>query len=228
MFVQNINPVLVHFGAVQIRYYGIIYALGFIITYFFLKHAITRKKLRLTQDDLDQFMLYLIIGVVIMARFFDVFIYSYPFYHNHIIEFFKIWTGGLSFHGGLVGAILAVVLFTQKKKIHFYELADAISIPAVLALALGRIANFINSELYGTIANPLTTPWCVVFEKVDGFCRHPVQIYQSIKDFTIFGILFFMNRKKQKQGTIFWTFILLYGILRFSITFWRIATLFWT
>ena len=226
MFINNINPVLLNLGPFQIKYYGIIYALGFVIGYLFLRSRIKSKRLKLTFDQLDNYFLWLILGVVFFSRIFEIIFFSWNYYIANPVEMLMIWHGGLSFHGGLVGAALVTFLFARKHKIAFYDLADSLAIPAALALAFGRIANFINSEHYGRIADATKTPWCVVYQSVDSYCRHPSQLYESLKNFLIFGSLFtydaFKGKEKSyKKGTIFWMFVLLYGILRFLVNFYR-------
>src|SRR3989338_5485905 len=160
MFYNNINPALFHIGPFEIRYYGIIYALGFILAYFFVYHLAKKRNLNLTKDDVADLIFYLIIGTVAGARLFEIIFYEPAYYLANPLEMPAIWHGGLSFHGGLVGAILAAVLFCKKKKVHFYDLADIVVIPLAFALFLGRIANFINGEIVGRVTN---LPWCVKF-----------------------------------------------------------------
>lgn len=217
MFVHDINPILFEYGSLQIRYYGIIFALGFIISYFILNHLSKKKNFKF---DIDTFLLYEFFGVLIGARFFEVFIYNFSLYSDNIISMFAIWNGGLSFHGGLVGAVIAAYIFARKYKISFYKLADMTVIPVALALAFGRIANFINGELYGRITD---LPWAVKFPGVDGF-RHPSQLYESAKNFFIFFVLWFLKNKKLPPGFLFWSFITMYSILRFIIEFVREPT----
>jgi phosphatidylglycerol:prolipoprotein diacylglycerol transferase len=224
MFVNNINPVLVTLGPFSIRYYGLIYALGFLMAYLFLRYQITHKKLKMTLEQLDGFLLWLVIGVVVGARIFEIIFYEPAYYFSNPLEMLMIWHGGLSFHGGLVGAVIVVLILCKKYNIEFYDLADMLVIPAALALALGRIANFINSEHYGRITTPEATPWCVIYTKIDQYCRHPSQLYESLKNLIIFGTLSVYSHyktKKYKKGTIFWLFVLMYGILRFLVNFYR-------
>ena len=162
MFFHNINPVLLEIGRFQIRYYGLLYAIGFIIAYFMISYLAKRKKLPITKDDVADFLLYEILGVVLGARLVYVFVYNPLFYLQNPFEIAAVWHGGLSFHGGLTGAIIALYLFCRRKNIEFYDLADIAVIPVALALALGRIGNFINAELYGRITN---VQWCVYFTK---------------------------------------------------------------
>ncbi len=129
-----------------------------------------------------------------------------------------IWQGGMSFHGGLIGAVVAGLIFCRKYKVKFYKLADFLMLPLAFFLFIGRIANFINGELVGIKTN---VPWCVVFKDYDG-CRHPSQLYEALKNLVIFFTLFFLyTKKKLKDGIVFWGFVLMYGVLRFIVTFWR-------
>lgn len=224
MLYQNINPALLQLGPLQIRYYGLFYAIGFTIAYFLIYYLAKRKALKLTRDDAADFIVYSIFGVVLGARIIYVLFYNLPFYLGNPIEIIKVWHGGLSFHGGLAGVIIATYLFCKKKKIQFYDIADIIVIPAALALALGRIGNFINAELYGRITD---VPWCVDYSKnqyvasLPGGCRHPSQIYESIKNFFIFAVLWFIKDKKLPKGFMFWSFVTLYGLLRTIMEFFR-------
>lgn len=224
MFFHNINPVLLEVGPFQIRYYGLFYALGFVIAYFLIYYLAKRKKLNIMKDDLLDYLVYAVVGVVLGSRLFYVTFYNLPFYLQNPFEIFAIWHGGLSFHGGLLGAIVASYLFCRKKKIDFFELADIVVIPVALGLALGRLGNFMNAELYGRITN---VGWCIDYSKnqfvadLPSGCRHPSQIYASIKDLTIFAILWFLKDKKLPKGCMFWSFVTLYGLFRTIVEFFR-------
>jgi phosphatidylglycerol:prolipoprotein diacylglycerol transferase len=217
MFFHNINPVLLELGPFQIRYYGLFYALGFVIAYFLIYYLAKRKELNLTKDDVADFLLYEIIGVVAGERLIYVFVYNPCYYLQNPLEVIAVWHGGLSFHGGLLGAITACYLFCKKKKIEFYDIADLAVVPVALGLALGRIGNFINAELYGRITN---LQWCIDYSKnqfVENLpegCRHPSQIYASVKNLAIFAILWFIKDKKMPKGFMFWSFVTFYGLFR--------------
>ena len=220
MFVNNLDPDLFHVGPFTVRFYGIVYAVAFLFTYFYLLRAAKHNKIKgLKKEDVDWFIIFLIIGVIVGARSFEVFIYNWSYYAQHLSDVFKVWQGGLSFHGALVGSFLVVWLFCRKKKIDMFELLDYGIIPLTIFLFFGRIANFVNGELYGTITN---VPWCVKFQGVEG-CRHPVQLYEAGKNLALFLILFFTSKykKDRKPGYIFWLFVLLYGIFRFILNLWR-------
>lgn len=224
MLYQNLNPVLLEIGPLQVRYYGLFYALGFVIAYFLIYWLAKRKELPVTKDDVADFLVYAIIGVVLGARLIYVIFYNPLFYLQNPFEIAAVWHGGLSFHGGLIGAIAAAYLFCKKKKIEFYDLADIVVIPVALALALGRIGNFINAELYGRITD---ASWCIDYSKnkfvadLPGGCRHPSQIYESIKNFAIFAVLWLIKDKKLPRGFMFWSFVTMYGLFRTLVEFFR-------
>lgn len=218
MFTHNINPILFKIGSLEIRYYGIVYALGFILAYFIINHLAKKKELDLEKDDVADLIFYVIIGTVAGARLFFVF-YNLSYFMQNPLEIIAVWRGGLIFLGGFTGGIIAATLFCRKKKISFYKLADIGVIPLALALALGRIANFINAELIGRITS---VPWAVKFPAYEGF-RHPVQLYNGAALLCIFGILWFVKNKKLKQGTLFWGFLSLYSLQRIALGFFKEA-----
>jgi len=215
MFYHNINPTLITIGPFEVRYYGIIYALGFLVSLAWLMRV--KNKLGMNKDDVYDYVFYVAIGIIVGARAFEVLIWHPTYYFSNPEEIIAIWHGGLSFHGGLVGAVIVSWLFCKFRGIKLMRLADAVVIPATLMLAFGRIANFINGELYGTVTK---LPWCVKFPGVSG-CRHPVQLYGAIKRFIVFGIIVWLNKKKHKDGFIFWNFVALFGIGRLLIDFVR-------
>lgn len=217
MFIHNIDPVLFSIGPFQVRYYGLFYFLGFVMAYFFLNYFAKRKELDLSKEDITDFLLYIVIGTVLGARIFYVIFYNLPFYLSNPFEIIAVWHGGLSFHGGFIGAVIAGFTYIKKKKIDFYEIADIAVIPLALGLALGRIGNFINGELYGRITD---IPWAVKFPDAEGF-RHPSQIYASFKNLLIFFTLWMIKDKKLPKGFMFWLFVVMYSILRFSVEFFR-------
>src|SRR3989344_2235452 len=220
MFIHNINPVLVNFFGLEIRYYGLVYVIGFLLILFILMKQ--RDKLRLTKDDVYDYVFYLIIFTVIGARIFNIMFYNPLFYFSNPLEMLMIWKGGLSFHGALTGRIIWTYIFTKKKKLRFYDVSDILVIPGAFMLFLGRIANFINGELVGKITD---LPWGVKFNNYEGY-RHPTQIYESLKNLFIFFILLFLKNKNLKKGTLSWLFVLFYGVLRFTIEFMKEQTSF--
>ena len=198
-----------------INIYGITFALAFIIGFIIIRKYFEYKKIN--KDLSYTILIYLIFGTLIGARLFTVIFYSPEYFLLNRIEIFYIWQGGLSFHGGLIGILITGFIFCKKYKIDYLELADIASLPVILFLGIGKIANFINAELYGKLTN---LPWCINFKDVEG-CRHPVQIYEAIKNFAIFGFLAYLRTKKPKKGILTLTLIFSYTLLRFFIDIFR-------
>lgn len=224
MFYHNINPVLLDIGPFEVRYYGLFYAIGFAFSYYIIYHLAKKKELSLTKDDAADLILYNVIGVILGARVVYVIFYSLKFYLGNLAQVFAVWNGGLSFHGGLLGAFAATFYFCRKKKTGFYDIADIMVVPAALALALGRIGNFINGELVGRISN---SGFCINYESSQYItnppkgCRYPSQIFESLKNVFMFGVLWLMREKKLPKGVMFWGFVSMYGLLRTVVEFAR-------
>ncbi len=215
MFVNNIDPVLFKIGFFEIRYYGLVYLLGFLLVFYTLKK--NKKELNLTDDNIYDLLLYLFFGVIFGARLF-YFIFDEPFtLINEPLEFFKIWHGGMSFFGSLIGVLLSGFFYCKRKQIDFFKLGDYLVIPTTIALIFGRIANFINGEIVGTVTN---LPWCVLFEGYSD-CRHPYQIYASFSHFILLLILFRTRKIKTKNGVLLINFIIFYSVLRVITDFFR-------
>ncbi|MBW2997077.1 prolipoprotein diacylglyceryl transferase [Candidatus Woesearchaeota archaeon] len=220
-FVHNIDPTLIQIGPITIQYYGVIYLLGFFVTVFYLYYMTRKKRLNLTGEDLVELLFYSIIAIPLGARLFHCFLWEPGYYLQNPLEILFFWQGGLSFHGGLAGMIAAACFFQSRKhirnKITRMELADHLAIPIAFALALGRIGNFINGELPGRVTG---VSWCWHFPGHEG-CRHPQQLYAAFKRFVIVGLLVFQDRKKHKDGFLLWNFVMLFGIGRVLIDFFR-------
>lgn len=217
MFVHNLDPVLFSILGLEIRYYGLVYFLGFIFLYYFLKKNLSKVP-NFNEEKLDTLIVYLLVGMLIGSR-----IFVYFFWYPHLLLqdpliLFKVWLGGMSFHGGMFGSIIAGYLFSRKYNVEFYKLADLVVIPSALFLFLGRITNFINAELVGTLTDK---SWCVVFPNHEG-CRHPYQLYEGTKNlFLFFGLIYLHIKKNLPSGLLFWGFIFSYNFLRFFIDFFR-------
>ncbi|MBI2102675.1 prolipoprotein diacylglyceryl transferase [Candidatus Woesearchaeota archaeon] len=215
---------LVHLGPLEIRWYGIVYVLGFFLAVWWMQQARRKEKLPLSSEEIWDFIFYLMIGVLVGARLFMLF-WQPEIYFSHPLNLFKIWEGGMSFHGALVGVIVAGWWFCRKKKLDFWTVADIVCVPAMFALALGRIANFINGELVGRIWNGRG---CVVFPAYGDECRHPNMIYAFFQRMAVFGWLVWLSyRNKFKPGFIFWNFVFLEGLGRIIVDFFREDSLYW-
>ncbi|MBI4983714.1 prolipoprotein diacylglyceryl transferase [Candidatus Woesearchaeota archaeon] len=225
MWIHNLNPVIADLGFAQIRWYGLVYVLGFFFSWWWLHYLSKKGKLKLTSEQIWDFLFYLLLGVLIGSRLFEVF-WEPSLYLNNPLNFFKFWRGGMSFHGGLVGIVVAGYWYCKKRNLNFLEMADALSLPTMFALALGRIANFINGELVGTLWNGT---WCVVFPQHDQACRHPSTLYAAgYRILITFWLLFLSVKEKFGPGFIFWNFIFWEGVGRFIVDFFREETIYWS
>ncbi len=213
----NISPNILSIGSLHLRWYGVAYALSFIIAYFYLKKRLQKFNKKYLTDDV---FLYIVFGVILGGRLGYIFIYNFSYYIENPIRMLYIWKGGMSFHGGLIGVVVAGFLLAKKYNIGFYQLADEAVVIAPVGLFFGRIANFINDELWGRASN---VPWAVAFPSGGYIPRHPSQIYEALfEGFFLFLIMFYSRDKFIKyEGFLFYTFILLYGIFRFFIEFTR-------
>lgn len=216
MYIHNINPTILNLGPLEIRWYGLVYVLGFLLGAYFLQKY--KEKLHLSKDDVWDLIFYVMVGIILGARIFELF-WEPQYYLSNILNIFKIWQGGMSFHGGLVGSVAGAYFFCKKKNINFWKVADILSIPAILALALGRIANFINGELIG---RPWKGNFCVIFPDYGEICRHPSTLYAAAKRFVVFGWLLFLSSWKDfKPGFIFWNLVFWEGLGRIIVDFYR-------
>jgi len=217
VFYHNINPVAFTLFGADVYWYGILFVLGFIAAYFMFRFLVKERGVNLNVSDIDDFFIWLIVSVLIGARLFYVLIYNLKYFLAFPAHIFYFWEGGLSFHGALTGAVIMGIIFCKVKKVNFYDLADPLVVPLAFGLIFGRIANFINGELYGRITS---LPWGVKFPGADGF-RHPSQIYESFKNFVIFMVLWNVRNKKFPKGVMFWLFVVMYGVFRFLVEFVR-------
>jgi phosphatidylglycerol:prolipoprotein diacylglycerol transferase len=216
----NIDPVFLHLGPVQLRWYGLMYMISFIVGYFMLKRlAKKKKKLAVTTDDLYDLLFFLILGVMIGGRLGYVLFYDFGSYIQRPIEILYIWQGGMSFHGGFVGVILAVLLLCKRRGWNFWEISDLVCAVAPIGLGLVRLGNFINGELYG---RPTTLPWGMIFPAGGDVVRHPSQIYEALLEgLVLFLIVQWLYRKDLYPGTVTWALIGFYGLFRFLVEFVR-------
>ncbi|GFE60900.1 prolipoprotein diacylglyceryl transferase [Geobacter sp. AOG2] len=215
----HINPVFLSIGPLQFRWYGLMYVLGFVATYFILRAEVRRKKLPLTPDDVADLVFYGALGVVLGGRLGYILFYDLGVYLADPLQVFAVWKGGMSFHGGFLGVILSFVLFARRKKIPFWVLIDMAAQCAPVGLGLGRIGNFINGELYG---RPTDAPWGMIFPGGGDLPRHPSQLYEaSLEGVVLFFIVRIMARKSDVTGIPAWTFCAGYGLFRFIVEFFR-------
>ena len=219
MFINNFDPVAFQLFSLEIRWYSLAYIIGILLGWLHCKKILknNEKFLKL----FDDFISFLIIGIILGGRIGYILFYNFEYYLDNLSEIIMIWRGGMSFHGGLLGVILATIIFSKKYKINTYIFLDLIALAAPIGLFFGRIANFINSELYGKETDVL---WSVKFIAVDNVSRHPSQIYEAVfEGIVLFFLLNYLSKKKyfKEPGLISFTFLIFYSIFRFGIEFFR-------
>lgn len=228
MYVLNFNPTILKLGFLEIRWYSLIYALGFILSYLYFRYYAMKKIDNFDEKKLEIFIIYSIIGVVAGARVFYFLFYNVSELFS--LEVFKIWNAGLSFHGGLIGVVISTILFSKKHKVDLWKLFDASVVVAIFALMIGRIGNLINGELAGTVFNG---PWCAVFPLYDNLCRHPYPVYGFVSHLLLFVylvVLIYLNKEKLKEfigsRILSVNFLIGYGVLRIITDIWKMDGIF--
>jgi phosphatidylglycerol:prolipoprotein diacylglycerol transferase len=202
-----------------IHWYGILYVIAFLLAFAILPRIQKYRDLHLSLDDWSAVLTAGILGVLIGGRLGSVVLYHPAYYFAHPLEIFAVWRGGMSSHGGFLGVGLALLIVSRRLHIPLLALLDVAVMPAALGLAIGRIGNFINLELYGTVT---TLPWGIAVPGVEGL-RHPVQLYAIAKDLLIASVCFWHLRRAAAHlpGGTFAVFLMLYGLLRFLLEFVR-------
>ena len=220
MFINNFDPVAFQIISFEIRWYSLAYIAGIIIGWMLCKKIFIRKSD--INEKFDDYITYLVIGIIIGGRLGYIIFYNFNYYINNFFDIFKVWEGGMSFHGGLIGIIVASILFSKKHNQDSFLYMDLVSLVAPIGIFFGRLANFINSELYGT---PTDIPWAVTFIHVDNLSRHPSQLYEAILEgIILFIILMYFKNKDylKKPGLISGLFLIFYSMFRFFIEFVRV------
>jgi len=219
MTYPHIDPNFLKLGPLEFRWYGLMYICSFIAAYFIILLEVRRRGIALAKDKVADLIVTEALGVILGGRLWYILFYNLSYYISHPVKLFAIWEGGMSFHGGLTGAIVAGLYFTRKHKVGFYLLADIGFLAGPIGLGLGRIGNFINGELYGRVTN---VPWGMVFPGGGNQPRHPSQLYEAFLEGPLmFLILFAISRKVRQEGVVFWSFITLYGLFRFLVEYLR-------
>ena len=215
----NISPVAVSVFGLEIRWYALSYIFGFILAFYYIKYLLrSSTNNQLSYIELDDLFTNAIFGVIIGGRLGYTLFYNFNYYISNPINIFKIWEGGMSFHGGLIGCIASIIYWCKKHKKSFLYIADIISMSAPIGLFLGRIANFINGELYGRIT---TSKIGIIFPASDGFPRHPSQLYEATSEglilFTVLFLLHKIKAIKNRYGITAFSFLGFYGIARIAV-----------
>ncbi len=223
----KINPIIFSVGPIHVRWYGVMYVLGFIASYFLIQKQERSKQVGLVGATAQDLVFYLAIGVIAGGRLGYILFYQYlnfGYYFHHPLQIIATWNGGMSFHGGLIGCTIAALLFSRRKKIPLAVLADSAIVTAPIGLGLGRIGNFINGELLGL---PSHVPWAMVFPNAPAWAggavpRHPSQLYEALGEGLLLFIILWQLRKRHfKDGMMVAFFLLFYAVIRFIIEFFK-------
>ena len=220
MFINNFDPVAFQILSFEIRWYSLAYIAGIIIGWLLCKKIFIKNSK--VKEKFDDYLTFLIIGIIVGGRLGYVIFYNFNFYANNLLDILKIWEGGMSFHGGLIGIIIASILFARKNGQDYFLYLDQVSLVAPIGIFFGRLSNFINSELYGI---PTEVPWAVTFIQIDNLSRHPSQLYEAISEgIILFLILLYFRNKNflNKPGLISGLFLIFYSIFRFFVEFLRV------
>ncbi len=218
----QIDPVIFSIGPVSVRWYGLMYLIGFgLFMWLGRVHARRRPEMGWKPQDIDDLLFYGVIALVIGARLGEVLFFQPGYYFSHPGDIIKIWEGGLSFHGGFLGVLVAVVVYSWRHRRHFWDVTDFIAPLIPLGLACGRIGNFINGELVGRPASA-DLPWAMVYPFVDDLPRHPSQLYQATGEgMLLFVLLWLFSAKHRPRRAVSALFLIGYGVFRFIAEFFR-------
>ena len=217
----NFDPVAVNFGPIKITWYALSYIVGLLFAWRYALY-ISKVNYLLKEEVIDYFFNNAILGVIIGGRLGYVIFYNFNYYSENLLEILYIWQGGMSFHGGLIGVVVAQFFTSKRFKVNFFIITDISSLVVPFGFFLGRIANFINGELYGRVTD---NPLGIIFPNGGPFPRHPSQLYEALFEglilFIVLNILFYFTKIKNQIGLITGIFIFLYGFFRFFIEFYR-------
>ena len=224
MYTHNLDPVLFNFGFLVIRWYSLAYIFGILIGWWLGKRIILKRfqnvNFNFDIKEFDNLITYIIISMLLGGRIGYILFYNFEYYLSNPLNVLKIWEGGMSFHGALIGIILGTYWFSIKKNIPTFFLLDIIAFVAPIGIFFGRIANFINGELVGKTTDVF---WGVIFPKIDNNIRHPSQLYEAFLEGIV--LFFIMNlilfKKNYKTGTCSYMFLIIYGIFRIFSEFFR-------
>ena len=219
MLAPNIDPVAIHLGPIQVHWYGLMYVLAFLALWFFAARRAKRPDSGWTPEQVGDLVFYGALGVILGGRFGYMLFYNLGHYLAHPLDAFKIWQGGMSFHGGLLGSLAAMWYFARNTGKRFFDVADFVALWTPIGLGLGRIGNFINHELWGKVTD---APWGMVFREAGPLPRHPSQLYQAaLEGVALFVLLYFFARKPRPTASVSGLFLIGYGVFRFVVEFVR-------
>lgn len=218
----SIDPVLIEIGPFAIRWYALAYIAGLLLGWQLLRRLVARPGWLMTGEQVDDLLFYATLGVVLGGRLGFVLFYHPGYFLTHPLEIFAVWQGGMSFHGGLLGVIAAIILFARRHGLPALEIGDAVAVVTPIGLFFGRIANFINGELWGRVSD---VPWAMVFPGAGPLPRHPSQLYEAfLEGLVLFAVMLWLARRARRpaeRGLISGAFLVGYGIARSTAEFFR-------
>ena len=219
-FISNFDPVAFSIGPLIVRWYALAYLAGFVLGWKYCLRLADKVSTRPNKEDIDNFFTWAIIGVIVGGRLGYTLFYNAQYYFSYPLEILQVWKGGMSFHGGVLGVMIAIIVFANTNKINMFRISDLVCAAAPIGLFFGRIANFVNAELYGAVT---TQPWGVVFPGAGELPRHPSQLYEAfLEGIVLFILLWMLSRSANtKTGTVTGVFLLGYGLFRMLVEFVR-------
>jgi phosphatidylglycerol:prolipoprotein diacylglycerol transferase len=216
MYIHNLDPIIINFGFLEIRWYSLAYIFGIFLGFYYAKYVIKKfwDKENISAQVLDNFLIYLILGIILGGRLGYILFYNFYYYYQNPLEILFLWQGGMSFHGGAIGVLVASMIFAKKNNVKILVLTDIVVCATPIGIFLGRIANFINGELYG---KKTFSDYGIIFPKIDMEPRHPSQLYEAILEGLI--LFFLLNtilkfKKKLFNGELSCYFLIFYSIFR--------------
>lgn len=215
-----IDPVVLKIGPLQIHWYGLMYLLAFGSAWFLGQWRAKRSNGAWTKEQVNDLVFYCMVGVIVGGRIGYMLFYSFPSLIHDPLSLLKVWQGGMSFHGGLLGVVAAMFLFSRRYEKTFFEVSDFVSPLVPLGIAAGRLGNFINGELWGKVT---AVPWGMVFPNVDQLPRHPSQLYEFfLEGLVLFTIVWIFSATHRPRMAVSGVFTMGYGVFRFLLEFWRV------
>jgi len=230
-----IDPIAFHLGPIAIHWYGISYLVGFVCVYLWMNRPAGRRRLGLTSDQIQDFLMYALVGVLVGGRALFVIAdilskHNAPEYFGHPVNFIAVWNGGMAFHGGLIGVLIAVVLFLRKHPgLSYGVLGDEVVVLLPIGIALTRVVNFVNDELWGRVCNP-DRPVCLIPGNTITWgpsYRYPSQLFEMLLDIATLPVLLVLYRMRLPNGVVAWSWFTMYGITRSIAEIWREPDIHW-
>jgi phosphatidylglycerol:prolipoprotein diacylglycerol transferase len=215
----NFDPIAFSVGPLAVRWYGLMYLAGFFLGWWLGRRRIAQGLAPISPVQLDDLLFYTVLGIILGGRLGYVLFYKPAYYASHPLEILALWQGGMSFHGGFLGVLVAAALFTRRHGVDWWRLMDYLAPLVPLGIAAGRLGNFINGELWG---RPTDLPWGMVFRGAGGVARHPSQLYEfALEGVALFALLWWFSSRPRPRAQVSALFLLGYGVFRFAAEFAR-------